>query len=82
MGQLEVGGDGRLPHDSIPRMWGGPGAGETCDGCDELVTKEQMLMEGVSASVRGEAVQFHVMCFQVWNAQRKVLGHEPSGPAQ
>ena len=40
--------DGRLPQDHIPRMWGGPGSGETCDGCGEIVTKTQMLMEGLS----------------------------------
>ena len=28
--------DGRLPQDSIPRVWGGAGAGETCDACEEL----------------------------------------------
>ena len=74
--------DGRLPHDSIPRIWGGPGAGESCDACDEPVVKTQMIMEGVSASVNGESVQFHVSCFQLWDAERKVPGHEPSGPAQ
>ena len=24
---------GRLPLNSIPRVWGGPGNGETCDAC-------------------------------------------------
>jgi hypothetical protein len=38
--------DGRLPHNHIPRMWGGPGNGETCDGCGETVSKSQMVMEG------------------------------------
>ena len=27
--------DGRLPHTPIPRVWGGPGNGETCDGFGE-----------------------------------------------
>ncbi len=71
--------DGRLPHDSIPRMWGGPGNGETCDGCGEAVAKTQMLMEGLSAKARG--VQFHVACFHVWDVERQVPGHDPSGPA-
>jgi hypothetical protein len=31
--------DGRLPNNHIPRIWGGPGNGEICDGCDEIVTK-------------------------------------------
>ena len=70
--------DGRLPHDSIPRMWGGPGQGETCDACEEVITKPQMLMEGLSETSRG--VQMHVACFYVWDAERQATGHEPSGP--
>ena len=77
--------DGRLPHNHIPRMWGGPGNGETCDGCGETVNKSQMVMEGLSvtdaAHADGIGVQFHVECFQVWDAERQVLGHDPSQPA-
>ena len=72
--------DGRLPHNHIPRMWGGPGAGETCDGCGETVTKAQMVMEGIEEG--GSGVQFHVACFHVWDVERQVAGHEPSGPAR
>jgi len=32
---------GSLPHNSIPRFWGGPPNGEDCDACDE-VTKAKM----------------------------------------
>jgi hypothetical protein len=71
--------DGRLPNNHIPRIWGGPGNGEICDGCDEIVTKAQMIMEGLSGKDSG--VQFHVACFYVWDVERHVLGHEPSGPA-
>ena len=71
--------DGRLPHNHIPRMWGGPGAGEACDGCGESVSKAQMLMEGIDEE--GSGVQFHVACFHVWDVERQVAGHEPSGPA-
>ena len=71
--------DGRLQHNHIPRVWGGPGAGETCDGCEEIVTKEQMIMEGVDDV--GSGVQFHVACFYVWDVERQVAGHKPSGPA-
>jgi hypothetical protein len=66
-------------------MWGGPGNGETCDGCGETVSKSQMVMEGLSvtdaAHADGIGVQFHVECFQVWDAERQVLGHDPSQPA-
>jgi hypothetical protein len=33
--------DGRLPVDSIPRVWGGPGSGETCDACEGSITKDE-----------------------------------------
>jgi hypothetical protein len=68
--------DGRLPHNSIPRVWGGAGAGETCDACEEIVTKTQFVMEGVSTSVDKRAVQFHVACFQLWDEVRVVPGRE------
>jgi hypothetical protein len=32
--------DGSLPHDSIPRFWGGPSDGEECDACGEVITSE------------------------------------------
>lgn len=73
--------DGQLPQDSIPRMWGGPGNGESCDACEETITKAQFVMEGVSNSEGGRGVQLHVRCFQVWDAERQVPGHEASGPA-
>ena len=39
--------DGRLPRAPIPRVWGGPGHGETCDGCGEIVTNAQTVMENL-----------------------------------
>jgi len=71
--------DGRLPHDSIPRVWGGPGNGETCDACEETITKAQFVIEGLDAA--GGGVQFHVRCFYVWDAERVAQGHEGSSPA-
>jgi hypothetical protein len=37
-----------------------------------------MIMEGLSSKDCG--VQFYVACFYVWDAERQVLRHEPSGP--
>ena len=76
--------DGRLPHDSIPRVWGGPGAGEACDACEEIIRKPQMEMEGIGTG--GCGIQMHVECFYMWDQERRALGHEPSassgpGPA-
>lgn len=71
--------DGRLPHEDIPSIfWGGPGNGETCDGCGETVTKAQMVME---LSTKDRGAHFHVACFHVWDEERRVLGQGPSGPA-
>jgi hypothetical protein len=68
--------DGRLPRAPIPRVWGGPGHGETCDGCGEAVTNAQLVIENLDAA--GCGVQFHVACFHVWNVERQVPGREPS----
>ena len=70
---------GRLPTDHIARIWGGPGNGETCDGCEEPVTKAQIVMENLDET--GCGVQFHVACFYVWDAERQAPVHELSGPA-
>jgi len=66
--------DGRLPLNSVSRFWGGPADGEVCDACDKPITKQQLVLEGI-ASVLGDApkkpIQFHVACFQVWDAERR-----------
>jgi hypothetical protein len=69
--------DGRLPRAPIPRVWSGPGHGETCDGCGETVTNAQMVMENLDDAAGG-GVQLHVACFHVWDVERQVLGREPS----
>jgi hypothetical protein len=38
--------NGRLPHDGIKRVWSSLSNGETCDGCDAILSTGQMLMEG------------------------------------
>jgi hypothetical protein len=61
--------DGLLPHNHIPRVWGGLGAGEMCDGCDEVITTAQLMMEG-----SGEdhwAIRVHVECFYLWDSVRE-----------
>jgi hypothetical protein len=74
--------DGRLPQNSIPRVWGGPGNGENCLACDEVVLAGQLLMEGISTDTNNRmGVQFHVKCFYLWDTLRKVKGHQASGPA-
>ena len=48
--------DGRLPRAAIPRVWGGPGHGEMCDGCGEIVTNAQMVMENLDEAGGGSPV--------------------------
>jgi hypothetical protein len=62
--------DGRLSHDRFTRVWSGPGNGEICYGCGEMVTKGQMAMGGLDAMGRG--AQFHVACLYLWEVERSV----------
>ena len=66
--------DGRLPHNSIPRIWGGPGDGEACSACEEPIPKNQLIMEGISLDGDRRPVQFHVVCFYLWDKARKAPG--------
>lgn len=71
---------GLLPYDSIPRVWGAPGSGETCDACDLVIEPPQMVIEGIALSngnsplhapdLRGP-LQLHVMCFYLWDVERR-----------
>ena len=62
---------GRLPQDRLENMWGGLGAGETCDGCGEIVTNAQKLMDVLDAT--GCEVHLHVACFLVWEVERQCM---------
>ena len=66
--------DGRLPYNSMPRFWGGRGNGEHCAACEALITKEQLVIEGVASMHTDRApTQFHVKCFYVWDAERRAI---------
>jgi hypothetical protein len=58
--------NGGLPHNNIPRIWRGPGSGEECDACEDVIRAGQLLMEGVSATTN-QGIQLHVECFYVWD---------------
>ena len=66
--------DGRLPQNSIPRVWGGPSNAETCDACGEKVGPTQLVMECVSTDETKRALQFHVECLYIWDQERAVPG--------
>ena len=59
------------PYESVPPVCGGRGNGETCDGCEEIIAKDQLVMGGVG--IKGDEVQFHVKCFYVWAAEQTDL---------
>jgi hypothetical protein len=52
--------DGRLPHDSVTKAWGGPSDGEVCSVCDTVLAVNQLVMEGTTRGRR--QLQFHVRC--------------------
>jgi hypothetical protein len=47
---------------SIPRIWGGPGNGEACDACELIVTKDGLIIEGISLAAGRKPLQLHVEC--------------------
>ena len=64
--------DDRLPRNSVPRVLGGPGKGETCDACGDTITKEQLGIEGIALPAGGgRPMQLHAHCFQVWETERR-----------
>jgi hypothetical protein len=74
--------NGLLPYNSIPRIWGAPGSGETCDGCDLVIETPDLVMEGITLTdgdpgLRGNhfdkrrPLQLHVLCFSIWDGERR-----------
>jgi hypothetical protein len=60
--------DGRLPVEPMPRVWGGPGNGETCDACEQTATKSDLVIEGRTEG--GRVVLFHPRWFYMWQRER------------
>ena len=66
---------GMLPHDHIPRFWGGPADGEECDACEDAIGGGELLMEAIS-TLNNQGIQFHVECFYIWDSEREVVGRD------
>jgi hypothetical protein len=64
---------GTLPLNSIPRVWGGPGNGESCDACELVITKDELLIEGISLANGRKPLQLHVECFHFWELERRLI---------
>ena len=69
--------NGRLPLNSIPRVRTGPGNGESCVVCEEIVPKDEFVVEGTPANGKGP-IQLHVRCFWMWETERQPLASRES----
>jgi hypothetical protein len=63
--------DGRLPLQSIPRVWGSPGHGETCDACDGIIAQEELVIEGMPLAAGGPPIRLHVDCFYLCEQEQR-----------
>jgi hypothetical protein len=68
--------DGRLPCDECSKVLGGPANGETCDACTDIVAKPALVMECIGEHYI-RAHFFHVICFYIWDSERRTRGAEP-----
>jgi hypothetical protein len=66
--------DGSLPYDRIPRVWSGPGNGECCDACEVAITRQELLVEGITREEGGHGILFHAECFHAWETERRPSG--------
>jgi hypothetical protein len=73
-GRLE---SGVLPRNGLHRVSGGPGKGESCFACSEIIAETQFAMEGTGE--HRTVLQFHVGCFSLWNIERTGLAGAESG---
>ena len=59
---------GVLPRNGLQRVSGGPGNGESCVACSEIIAKSQFAREGTGED--RTVFQFHVGCFSLWDVER------------
>jgi hypothetical protein len=63
--------DGRLPMIRMPKLWGGPGNDEVCDGCEITITKDAFVIEVTPLAVGRPPLHLHAKCFWLWEAERQ-----------
>jgi hypothetical protein len=71
---------GELPSDECSKVLGGTSNGEICDACGEAVAPSQLVMECIGDHYP-RAVQFHVLCFYLWDAARRERGGPTACPS-
>jgi hypothetical protein len=75
---------GRLPLRPADRTFGGPGSGEACAVCGELLQREQAELEiefnrhGITPGI--DRHHLHPRCFAAWEFERTKI--EPPGPSE
>jgi hypothetical protein len=47
-----------------------------CDACEKIVTKDELIMEGIAVTPMQAPVQFHVECFYLWDQERRAIPKE------
>jgi hypothetical protein len=67
---------GVLPRNSLQRVSGGPGKGESCVACKEIITKSQFAM---GTGEHRTVLLFHVGCFSLRDIERTALVGVESG---
>jgi len=70
--------EGRLPRGRAVDIWDAPGEGQTCDGCDDPIARDQMMIWGI-ASQDWVSVHFHATCYELWEAERLALSRKDGG---
>ena len=68
---------GVLPRNSLQRVSSGPGKGERCVACKEIIARSQFAMEGTGE--HRTVLLFHVGCFSLWDIERTALVGVESG---
>ena len=71
---------GVLPGHDCTKVFGGVSNGETCDGCGEIVTTTQLVMDCIGEHYP-KTLQFHVRCFYIWDSERGTPGAAASCPS-
>ena len=67
---------GVLPCHDCTKVFGGPANEEICDACHAKITKAELVMECIGEHYP-KALLFHVVCFYIWDSERRTLGAEP-----
>jgi hypothetical protein len=69
---------GQLPATGVMIYGGTAASGETCDACAASVLAGQVIIHGLARSKeQDESVRFHLVCFDVWDRERRLLSVLP-----